>query len=171
VKSFNRNSSEHRISGNEGEKLGNTSPKEMTNQKMRFDIDYSGGWLGVGDHNGDISYFALKSDESDVEALYSENTAEAGPSLKYHAHDDTIGSVAFHPTHPILLSVSGSRHFPELPSSSDSSEDDGNSVNFPETRTRANMVIGKKKYRPVALDASITMWRFDDSVEELVDVG
>ncbi|KAJ3478239.1 hypothetical protein NLI96_g9896 [Meripilus lineatus] len=90
-----------------------------TNQKTKFDIDVSGKWLAKGDQDGQISAFDL--------------TSEAGhhiltgvePDLIFQAHEDAIGSVGFHPIRPLLLSVSGSRHFHGDHDSSDSTDSEG----------------------------------------------
>jgi len=52
-----------------------------------------------------MSLFDLKPDEVDLDAVYTKNVVEAGPTLKYHAHGDAIGSVALRPTH-----LSSSQH-------------------------------------------------------------
>jgi hypothetical protein len=98
---------------------------------------------------------------------------------------DAIGSVSFHPLHPLLLSVSGSRHF-TLPSSkskpsnsssnsdfssdsdsesedADASEDcsvDGESS--PEESTDSVRGI-PRGVRPYTLDSCVRMWGFGDS--------
>src|SRR6202042_991412 len=94
--------------------------------------------------NGDVSMFDLDH-KIDVDAEAENGPDNEGsveqfrPTLKFKAHGglfyslpsviivvsfrinslpptDAIGSVSFHPLHPLLLSVSGSRHF-SLPSS------------------------------------------------------
>ncbi|TCD60083.1 hypothetical protein EIP91_010768 [Steccherinum ochraceum] len=83
-----------------------------TNQRLRFDIDFGGKLLGVGDHGGHISLFDLDSYEHSDQPI-SGATIVSSPILQYDAHDDAVGSVGFHPLRSLLLSVSGSRHFSE----------------------------------------------------------
>lgn len=125
-----------------------------------------------------------------MEEIPPEDIPQVAPSLRYHAHDgesrgiilhssvfilltnptastaDAIGSVAFHPTDPVLLSVSGSRHFQELPSPPDSSEgsadEDGESANLKDDRPSANVVVRKRRRPyPVTLDSSVKIWNFN----------
>jgi len=90
--------------------------------------------------------------------------------------------VSFHPLHPLLLSVSGSRHF-ALPSSrsgpltasspsdstSDStseSEDSDDSGDSPvdeeilQEQTSVNITKGLRVPQPYTLDSSVKMWGF-----------
>ncbi|KAI0302283.1 hypothetical protein B0F90DRAFT_1816499 [Multifurca ochricompacta] len=101
---------------------GNISRPE-TNQKMKFDIDLGGDLMGIGDQasNGNVNLFKLVDDSTQPA---TELTVEAGaegthhsvitPALRFHGHDDAVGSVAFHPLRALLLSVSGSRHFEDI---------------------------------------------------------
>ncbi|KAF9510475.1 hypothetical protein BS47DRAFT_1319637 [Hydnum rufescens UP504] len=73
-----------------------------TNQRLRFDIDIGGKWLATGEEKGTVSLF-------DVSSATEEQYPP--PKLQYQAHDDSIGSVAFHPIDSIALTVSGSRRF------------------------------------------------------------
>jgi len=92
-----------------------------TNQKMKFDIDLGGNLMGVGDHSGNVNIFNLGVEPTDE--VGAEAVRGTAPALKYHAHDDAVGSIAFHPLNPLLLSVSGSRHFGEIDSSEEESSD------------------------------------------------
>jgi hypothetical protein len=80
-------------------------------------------------------------------------------------HQDAVGSVAFHPLQPMLLSASGSRHFhpddelSELSSSSDDTDDD-ESAETSQTE-RSNVTRPKIRSHPITLDSSIKMWNFD----------
>lgn len=65
---------------------------------------------------------------------------------------DSVGSVAFHPHHPILLSVSGSRHYGDVDSDGDSSDDSDENK---EVRIRS-----QRRLQPVATDSSIKTWNF-----------
>lgn len=71
---------------------------------------------------------------------------------------DAIGSVAFHPYKPIMLSASGSRHFFDSDTDSDI-ESSRQSV-----ASRQNVVRRSFKTQPVTLDSSIKVWDF--GVEE-----
>jgi len=144
-------------------RYGNGSRLE-TNQRMRFDIDLSGKLMGVGDQNGNVSMFSLTTlgaaapTEVGVEKAPLDVCSTA-PSLKYHAHDDTIGSVAFHPLHPLLLSVSGSRHFDDIDSGEESSD---SSISGEASRGDTEVFIRRHRHRPQPSfrDNSIRLWHF-----------
>ncbi|KAK7684384.1 hypothetical protein QCA50_012331 [Cerrena zonata] len=131
-----------------------------TNQKIRFDIDLGGRYLAVGDQCGDISMFNLTSTGDDTVLPYRPEGTK--PLLQYHAHDDTVGSVAFHPSRALLLSVSGSRHF-DTPRMSDSDSDDG--------VTEDEAHIGVKRWtlegKPGTRDNSLKLWDFERKGEFL----
>lgn len=64
---------------------------------------------------------------------------------------DAVGSVAFHPYRPSILSASGSRHFTEDQIGEDSDlEDDGTS----------NFVKRLVRTQPVVFDSSMKVWDF-----------
>src|SRR5216683_4736483 len=106
----------------------------------------------------------------------------SAPSLKYHAHDgtricfhfrkdidmdraitDAVGSVVFHPLHPLLLSVSGSRHFDDFDSDGDESSE--SSVLGEETsRGDTREVIRRHRHRPQpsSRDNSFRLWHFGE---------
>ncbi|KAF8147684.1 WD40-repeat-containing domain protein [Crassisporium funariophilum] len=132
-----------------------------TNQKRRFDIDLSGRLLGYGDGNGNISVFNLEVPEETI-SDDGGDTNIRGPTLHFQAHDDAIGSVAFHPSKPSLLSVSGSRHFDDNDPediSSESEEDDLASANVPSASSPTGRLIRRgKRPQPVTLDSSIKIW-------------
>lgn len=136
------------------------------------------GLIGVV-QDGVVSMFDLDH-ETDGDDGASE-VAAVGPSLKFKAHDgtpvfylfpdvdskqnydcvtcaDAIGSVSFHPLHPLLLSVSGSRHFQE-PSSSESDDSDSDDEELPRPRKNAP--------HPVPLDTSVKMWSFETAGEPI----
>jgi len=100
----------------------------------------------------------------DLDAVYAQNVVEVGPKLKYPAHGDAIGSVAFHPLRPVLLSTSGSRHFDDSAMSSSSSEssDEGQEKEEQKVVTRA-----RTRPHPVAFDASVKLWSYDQGAEAL----
>lgn len=81
-----------------------------------------------------------------------------------------MGSVAFHPLRPFLLSVSGSRHFdsstsPSTMSSDSDSESENSRVEPGEhsgIQRKFNEVRrSRARLQPVALDASAKLWDFE----------
>ncbi|KIJ59608.1 hypothetical protein HYDPIDRAFT_43937 [Hydnomerulius pinastri MD-312] len=150
--------------------------RNLTNQKMRFDVDSGGRWLGVGDQLGRISIYGLENgDEGDLQWLGGD-IREIRPTLEYEAHNDTIGAVVLHPLQPLLLSVSGSRHFDDdddgdegTPSSdgSQSNSDESDSDDEASDSGRAKVVVRRSRYRPLpsVRDASVKIWDFGKSGE------
>ncbi|KIM82104.1 hypothetical protein PILCRDRAFT_821004 [Piloderma croceum F 1598] len=160
--------------------------RKMTNQRLRFDVDIGGRWLGIGNQNGDVSLFDLDH-ESVVEAEtendlgYGDSVQEIAPTFTFKAHEDAIGSVSFHPLHPLLLSVSGSRHFTvpssksrpsnsEFSSDSNSESEDADAsddCSVDEGFSREKSMDGVRRIphgvRPYTLDSCIRMWGFGDS--------
>ena len=72
---------------------------------------------------------------------------------------DAVGSVAFHPLNPLLLSVSGSRHFDENGSDGEESSDSsvrGESM----SRDDAQVFIQRHRHRPQPTfrDNSCRLW-------------
>ncbi|KAF8483678.1 WD40 repeat-like protein [Russula ochroleuca] len=133
-----------------------------TNQKMKFDIDLGGNLMGVGDQNGNVNIFNLGDSgaEPTDEADEAPSFGGTAPTLKYHAHDDAVGSIAFHPLNPLLLSVSGSRHFDEVDSDGEESSD--SSVESEVTsRGDARVFIRRHRHRPQPSfrDNSFRLWR------------
>lgn len=128
---------------------------------MKFDIDLGGNLMGAGDQNGNVNTFSLgaePTDEVGAEVAPLDGTA---PTLKYHAHDDTVGSVAFHPLNPLLLSVSGSRHFDETESDGEECSDSsvrGESM----SRDDAQVFIQRHRHQPQPYfrDNSFSLWHF-----------
>lgn len=150
-----------------------------TNQKMWFDVDNSGRRLAVGDQKGNIYLFDL-TDEGTTERGITpeEGTPTKQPNLVIPAHSDSVGGVAFHPYQPLLLSVSGSRHYGNVERDERQSDDDDSDADEEEEeeeedtlRATANSTSngGSSKLglrtRPVAVDSSIKTWWFgaDDS--------
>ena len=88
---------------------------------------------------------------------------------------DAIGSVSFHPLRPLLLSVSGSRHFDRSSpttsngarssnsdmSSSDGGSDIGGGEEEALSEEEAVVRISRKGPQPVAYDSSAKLWDFD----------
>ncbi|TFK48131.1 WD40 repeat-like protein [Heliocybe sulcata] len=146
-----------------GDTTGASRPtRDMTNQKLRFDVDPSGQWLSTGDHHGKVSIFDVKEKDTISDTF---TTTEDAPILKFHAHDDAVGSVGFHPSQPLLLSVSGSRHFhhdheslashkPRHYDSDSSSGSDEDSDDDSSERRKRSVP------RPFPIDASIRLWDF-----------
>ncbi|KAI0651027.1 hypothetical protein C8Q79DRAFT_931081 [Trametes meyenii] len=148
-----------------------------TNQRVRFDIDYGGRWLSAGDQDGGISVFDLAAQSVPANG---ENAPQPGPTprttpiMQFEGHRDAVGSVAFHPLRPLLLSVSGSRHFDRPKSESgdasglsSSDSDDENEVvetaggNSAKQKPSPVVTIRRRRPQPVALDASVKLWRFE----------
>ncbi|KAG6831120.1 hypothetical protein H0H87_006145, partial [Tephrocybe sp. NHM501043] len=132
-----------------------------TNQKLKFDIDIGGSWLASGDQLGNVSLFTLNEADSPLDPMGDHSTAEICPTLEFAAHGDAVGSVAFHPLQPTLLSVSGSRHF----ESDNESESSGAEVEETEDMAPQPRVIRHKKLVPITLDASIKTWSFQGTVQ------
>jgi hypothetical protein len=106
------------------------------------------------------------------------------PALKCHAHDgndgyifpknenmmnraivDAIGAVAFHPLHPLLLSVSGSRHFDDIDSDSGQGSDTGSdssvlSGEVSRGGTRVSILGHRHRPQPTVRDNSFRLWNF-----------
>ncbi|KAI0262220.1 quinon protein alcohol dehydrogenase-like superfamily [Gloeopeniophorella convolvens] len=125
-----------------------------TNQKMRFDVDLAGNWLGVGDEKGGISVFSLADDAA-------ASGADVMPALQYNAHDDAVGSVVFHPLDSLMVSVSGSRHFDHAGDSGSEGDDGADGAAGPVTRTGGAYVRRRReRLQPVSQDSSVRLWRF-----------
>jgi len=69
---------------------------------------------------------------------------------------DAVGSVAFHPYKPAILSSSGSRHFFDSDTDSDS---DIESSRQPSV-SKQNVVKRSLWSQPVPLDSSVNVWDF-----------
>ena len=105
------------------------------------------------------------------------------PSLKYHVHDgmmeicfrndsinsraiaDAIGSVAFHPIHPLLLSISGSRHFGDIDSDVEEGPDTGSDSSvLGDDTSRGGTCVSIRGHRhrpqPSVRDNSFRLWNF-----------
>ncbi|KAF8321893.1 WD40-repeat-containing domain protein [Amanita rubescens] len=116
------------------------------NQKMLFDIDITGRWLSVGDQSGSVSVFDLGPESTAAEIdqrIMGTEPNISYPAFQFDAHLDAIGSVAFNPYYPLLLSTSGSRHFldPEM-----------------EGEEQDNAVPKVKRNGPVTMDNSVKVW-------------
>ncbi|KAF9786359.1 WD40-repeat-containing domain protein [Thelephora terrestris] len=121
-------------------------PGEVSNQKLMFDIDHAGRWLGIGDHRGDVRLFDLWN------ASCTDSPVSL-PTLKYTAHNDAVGSIGFNAIKPWLLSVAGSRNFDgdetESDDSGDDTDDEGKEV-----------VTFKRRLKSNPVDASMRLWDF-----------
>lgn len=78
---------------------------------------------------------------------------------------DAVGAVAFHPLEPLLLSVSGSRHFDDMDCSANASELDSESSDG-STEDVAAVSRLKERPQPSVRDASIKTWDFMGQSEE-----
>ncbi|KAF4571068.1 hypothetical protein EYR36_008395 [Pleurotus pulmonarius] len=129
-----------------------------TNQKLKFDIDASGKWLASGGPDGRISAWDLDEMSSQPGILNATHT--------FQAHEDSVGSVAFHPLDPLLLSVSGSRHFNSATDSDSGSDSeaapdvDGSDNSEPQVRTRHVPSKGSRT-RPVSNSNSMKVWSLE----------
>ncbi|KAH9006272.1 WD40 repeat-like protein [Lactarius hatsudake] len=136
----------------------------QTNQKMKFDIDLGGNLLGVGGQNGKISVFELAGEltesAEEVGAEVALPSMNVVPALEYHAHDDAVGSVAFHPLHPLLLAVSGSRHFDPIGVEEESPGSDSSITDEEVPRGHGQVSIRRHRYRPQPSfrDNSFSLW-------------
>ena len=118
------------------------------------------------------------------------STPRTMPSLRYDAHGgtfsrlgalrfpdfphsrhwtDAVGSVAFHPLRPLLLSVSGSRHFDHADAASgvSSGSSTSDSEGAVDEHTEGPLSSGshavkrrRNKPQPLALDTTIKLWDF-----------
>lgn len=147
------------------ESPGRSSYKTTTNQKLRFDIDPLGQLLSIGDQAGNISIFDLVYPEvfgDEGHEGYDINGGQAAqncsPKLWFKAHNDAVGSTAFHPLMASLLSVSGSRHFTD-------DDDDDSSNSGEESMSINNQATVRRTERllPVTVDPSIKIWDFRPS--------
>ncbi|KIK77675.1 hypothetical protein PAXRUDRAFT_776852 [Paxillus rubicundulus Ve08.2h10] len=154
-----------------GESKGPTD-MDLTNQKTRFDIESTGKWLVAGNQTGKIMMYDLGSGGEDGEGFGGE-VREIAPVLSYEAHGDVIGAVAFHPLQPVLLSVSGSRHFNDDDdqgassalenSDSDSSDDWGSDdEDYSVVRGLDGVRRLRRPPQPSVRDASISVWDFGE---------
>ena len=67
---------------------------------------------------------------------------------------DAVGSVAFHPYKPAILSASGSRHFFD----SDTDSEEESSRQSP--ASKQNLATRSLCTKPVTIDSSIKVWDF-----------
>ena len=153
----------------------------MSNQKLIFDIDYAGRWLGVGDHvclyhlkhmSGD-SYCVLewgctplrsverKSRGGTDVANTKIHCTQGYESIEFiHGHVltsslDSIGSVGFNPLKSWLLSIAGSRNFDydDDGSESDNSDEDSEDGGI-------KIVTVKRRWNSRPADTSVKLWDF-----------
>ncbi|GAC99686.1 hypothetical protein PHSY_007289 [Pseudozyma hubeiensis SY62] len=94
-------------------------PGGASHQRLYFDVDWAGRWLASGDEQGMISLWRIDVDRftnqtnGDHDQIDGPHEAELRPDMTWKAHQDAIGSVTFHPHEPWLVSVSGSRRWPD----------------------------------------------------------
>ncbi|KAI0034852.1 WD40-repeat-containing domain protein [Vararia minispora EC-137] len=138
------------VFGLEGDKWNST------NQKLRFDVDIAGRWLAVGGLTGRVSIFNL--DDPPPSAEGGTGTEKTQPYMVYHAHEDAVGSVGFHPMHPLLLSVSGSRHFDTMDDNMLHGEQGTESESDPEEAPA--VLLSRARRQPSVVDSSVRLWGF-----------
>ncbi|KAH9886664.1 WD40-repeat-containing domain protein [Cubamyces lactineus] len=161
------------IFGRKPQPISGKERKAATNQRLRFDIDYGGRWLSVGNQDGGISVFDLAAQPDTApgeNAPRPGSTPRTTPIMQFDGHRDAVGSVAFHPIRPLLLSVSGSRNFDtssgDVSESSSSNSDDelvevaDIGASSEKLRRPSPVTISRKRPQPVALDASVKLWDF-----------
>lgn len=84
---------------------------------------------------------------------------------------DSVGSVAFHPYNPTLLSVAGSRHYEDLDakmgllSSPGDCDDDSDSDASTSNDDRVVPTRLRERLHPTTTDSSIKLWDF--SIKQL----
>ncbi|TFK19466.1 hypothetical protein FA15DRAFT_648298 [Coprinopsis marcescibilis] len=127
------------------------------NQRMSFGLDVGGRYLGIGNWAGEISVFDLEKAEGNIteEPSQEGDVEKRGPEFRFSAHKDTIGSVSFRPWNSQILSVSGSRHWPE-------DEDSGSSGDEEEQRDASEPQPSRYQKRApkpvVSFDSSMKLW-------------
>ncbi|KAF8170568.1 hypothetical protein BJ912DRAFT_861117, partial [Pholiota molesta] len=140
---------------------------QRSNQRMHFDVDIAGRLLSAGDQDGSVCVFELGGGDALDDAGISSSMLEPFnddlgsdanvtlPKLRFNAHEDAVGSVAFHPFKCLLLSASGSRHFldDEDDEGAHDDSDDGSSFGE-EGRGRLKW----RRSRPVTLDSTMKIW-------------
>ncbi|KAF6762429.1 hypothetical protein DFP72DRAFT_558231 [Ephemerocybe angulata] len=134
-----------------GQSLDEPSP--APNQKLRFDMDIGGRYIGAGNWGGEVVLFNAEKVEAELEATAEEMAMEddvpviqVQPELRFKAHDDTVAAVTFQPWRAEMLTVSGSRHF-------DSGEEDEDTSDEEEDSPHEAGRLG-----PKVLDNSIKLW-------------
>lgn len=70
---------------------------------------------------------------------------------------DAIGSVSFHPLHPFLLSISGSRHYQ---SNNKSADFDYETTSDSDSDSESDSDVAVDTLGPQPRDASIKIWDF-----------
>ncbi|KAI6102781.1 hypothetical protein F5141DRAFT_1008256 [Pisolithus sp. B1] len=148
-----------------------------TNQKIHFDIERGGRWMSRGDQEGNIAIYDLHANQqfadTTMDGMSGFGTGNAGngpvnviqPIQEFKAHSDAIGSATFHPLKPVLLSVSGSRHFDagsaysDLDSALNSDEGEREGAQHWQ-RPRGVIVRPRARPQPTVCDASIKLWDF-----------
>ncbi|KAI6098887.1 hypothetical protein EDD16DRAFT_1498137 [Pisolithus croceorrhizus] len=158
-----------------------------TNQKIHFDIERGGRWMSRGDQEGNIAIYGLHSNQQSAETttggMSGFGTGNAGngpvnviqPIQEFKAHSDAIGSATFHPLKPVLLSISGSRHFDAVASpnisftgsegnaysdsDSDLNSDEGEREGAQHWQRPSGVIVRPRaRPQPTVRDASIKLW-------------
>ncbi|KAI5980509.1 hypothetical protein EDD15DRAFT_2350907 [Pisolithus albus] len=137
-----------------------------TNQKIHFDIERGGRWMSRGDQKGNIAIYDLHANQQSSESTTDKNgpVNAIHPIQEFNAHSDAVGSVSFHPLQPVLLSVSGSRHFdarghayPDSDSAVTSDEGDGEEEQHWQ-RPRGVIERPRTRPQPTVRDALVKLW-------------
>ncbi|XP_033637703.1 telomerase Cajal body protein 1-like [Asterias rubens] len=96
-----------------------------TNQRMYFDLDSSGQYLVSGNQDGTVTIWDTSQPPS------SEGSSEDSildPILRFTAHSDTVNGVSLNPALPIMATASGQRKFPVPMATSDSDDEENETV-------------------------------------------
>ncbi|GAA6037253.1 hypothetical protein JCM8097_008645 [Rhodosporidiobolus ruineniae] len=71
-----------------------------TNQRLGFSIDPTGTWLAAGDQDGNLNVFSALPLPDQLD-----------PVATFNLSSEPLGATVFHPSLPLLLTCSGTRHF------------------------------------------------------------
>lgn len=152
---------------------------DLTNQRIRFDIDHGGRWIATGDQAGNVAIYDIGTGSQSRDALdcreiamlptATKSISVIEPTLKFESHGDAVGAAAFRPLQSTLLTASGSRHFSREGSESESDDDFSDtssdiSIESDEEDT-AHPLSSRRAYRrppsrrqPAVQDSSIKLW-------------
>ncbi|CAG8795918.1 6433_t:CDS:2, partial [Racocetra persica] len=125
---------------NSGEILYRLQRRGDTNQKLSFDIDYSGRFLITGDQEGNIIAYDL----ADLD--------DGGVPHQFMIVD-AVSAATFHPYSPLIASCSGQRKFDFLMN--------GNTkINFPENNDKLDSLE-----TGIVEDNSLKIWKVEGNFE------
>ncbi|PWN98563.1 hypothetical protein FA09DRAFT_329616 [Tilletiopsis washingtonensis] len=107
--------------------LGTFVRRAGTSQRLAFDVGASGTRLVAGDVKGtvavwDVDLNAVEGEEARFGDAVRNETHEWPPLASWSAAQDSLGAALLHPSLPLLLTVSGARHWDAGAAARDSSE-------------------------------------------------